>query len=174
MKKFVFPFLLAGTALMMITMAKTGSSLKTPETPYGIINLELASSGFETNEIVNTWKQVPVPDIVANAKINTWLDFIFIFFYSLLLFYCCKVIAVNSSGFINNVGNRIAGSALIAGFFDILENTGMFMSLNGHISNVNTIFTAVFSYSKWLLVALAVAYILIAGSLFLIKKIGKR
>ncbi len=173
MNKMLFLFLLCGTVLMMVVMAKTGASLKTTQTPNGIVDLELANTGLKTNKIINAWKQIPDKDVVHNAKINTWLDFIFIFFYSLFLFYCCKILTPNFTGWLNNIGQRLTRAILIAGLFDISENTGIFLSLGGHVSDTNSMFTTVCSSSKWLTIAFTLLYILVAGAILLFKKTGR-
>ncbi|MEO6233168.1 MAG: hypothetical protein ABJB11_01545 [Ferruginibacter sp.] len=173
MNKLLFLFLLCGAVFMMVVMAKTGSSLKTAETPNGILDLELANTGLKTNNVIREWKTVTNNDVVYNAKLNTWLDFVFIFFYSFFIFYCCKILAVNSTGFLKNIGHRLTRAILFAGLFDIFENTGMFLSLNGHISDTNSIFTAVCSASKWLIVIFALLYIVIGGGVLLYQKTFK-
>lgn len=173
MNKMRFLLLICGTVLMMVVMAKTGSSLKSTEAPHGILNLELANTKLATSKIINQWKQITSTDVVYNAKLNTWLDFIFIFFYSFFLFYCCRFLTVNSTGWLNNIGHRITRASLIAGLFDIFENTGMFISLNGHVSDANSIFTAVCASSKWLIVIFAVSYIVIVGAILLYQKTRK-
>ncbi|CAN5552904.1 hypothetical protein BH11BAC3_BH11BAC3_19970 [soil metagenome] len=173
MNKLLFLFLFCGTLLMMVVMAKTGSSLKTAETPNGILDLELANTSLKTNRVIGAWKLVKDTDVVYNAKINTWLDFIFIFFYSLFLFYCCGILTANSKGWLNNIGHRFHRAIPIAGLFDIFENTGMFLSLNGHVSDINSIFTTVCSASKWLIVIFALLYIAIGGGVILYQKASK-
>ena len=55
MKKILLPFFLIGTLAMMIVMTKTGSTLKTPATPMGILNLEFAYNTTKTAAIINAW-----------------------------------------------------------------------------------------------------------------------
>ena len=57
-------------------------------------------------------------------------------------------------------GNIIAIAALFAGFFDVLENIGMLLSLHGHISGSIAFFTTFFSVIKWVLAGIAVLYVL--------------
>ena len=76
-------FFLAGSLVMIYVMAKTGQPLKTPVTPQGILNLEFAYNSDKVDGIVNNWASI---NTVTAAKQNTWLDFIFLFFYSGFLF----------------------------------------------------------------------------------------
>ncbi len=168
-------FLITGTIVMMYIMSVTGKSLKTPDTPLGILHLELAYTGNKTNVIMEAWSYTgPIENNNINQAIkNTWLDFIFIFFYSLLLFYCCKIITENFSGFFYKAGKVMAFASLNAGLLDILENAGMLLSLNGYISNSVSLFTATFSVLKWTLVLCVMLYIVIAAPFFIYKKLKK-
>ena len=151
-------------------MAKTGASLK-PATPHGIVDLELAYNTNCASKIIHAW--TPNNNINA-AKTNTWFDFIFLFFYSLFLYNTCNFLSGFFTSFLNTAGRLLAKAAIAAGFLDILENIGMLITLNGHISSGITFFTAFFSFIKWMLVIAAVLYMLVAGIIVLSKKIKNR
>ena len=170
MKKPLFLFLLTGTLVMMGVISKTGASLKTSLTPHGIINLEFAHNAAKTRAIINVWAGIKSADNIRAAKLNTWLDFIFIFFYSLFLFYLCKELAASTAGFLYVAGNVLANGSLVAGLLDILENTGILISLSGHITNNISLLTAISSIVKWALVLTAVVYILFGLAVILYKK----
>ena len=55
MRKILIPLFLFGTAVMMYLMVQTSALLKTPVTPAGIINLELANNTAKTTAIINAW-----------------------------------------------------------------------------------------------------------------------
>ena len=67
----------------------------------------------------------------------------------------------------------MAKAALIAGMLDILENTGMLLTLNGHLSQYITLLTFIFSISKWILVIAAILYVALMGSVLVRRKIWK-
>ena len=163
-------FLLAGTLVMMVVMAKTGATLKTAATPKGILDLEFAYNATKTADVVIAWTGIIPADNVLAAIVNTWLDFIFLFFYSLFLNKACRMIAAKFNRFFSVAGGLVATGALIAGLLDVLENIGMLTSLNGHISNAVSLLTFVFSITKWTLALGSVLYILVAGSMLLFKK----
>ncbi len=152
-------------------MAKTGAPLKTTLTPKGILDLEFAGNASKTAVVVNAWKNIPPGDRLELAKINTWLDFIFIFFYSFFLSQSCRSIAGAANGFLLLTGRFLAAGALAAGLLDIFENTGMLLTLNGHFSDSNSLLTFIFAVSKWGLVLAAIGYIVIAGAWLLIQKL---
>ena len=157
MKKLLLPFFCIGTIAMVMVMNKTGAALKTSSTPLGILDLEFAYNAAKTTSIINTWELTKNIEV---AKINTYWDFLFIFCYAGLLFVACKKIAVNIKGNVAKAGNAIAKGALFAGFFDVLDNAGMLLTLNNQGSETVAFLTTFFSVIKWGLVIIAVLYLL--------------
>jgi len=160
MKKLLFPVFFIGTIAMIFVMSMTGATLKTPATPHGILDLEFAYDAAKTSAVMNAWAPVNGLDNIASAKTNTWFDFLFLFFYSIFLFLASKRIAKNIKGPVARAGNIIATAALFAGFLDVLENTGMLISLGGHGSGTISFLTTFFSVIKWALALIAVLYLL--------------
>lgn len=152
-------------------MAVTGAPLKTPATPKGILDLEFAHDAAKTLIVINNWSGKNAYNINA-AKINTLLDFIFLFFYSLFLFNLCKILAEPFGDFLHTTGRILANGALAAGIFDVLENVGLLITLYGYISDAGCLFTFIFSLAKWITVTCVVLYILTAGPIVLFKKIN--
>jgi hypothetical protein len=171
MKKILIPLFLLGTGFMMYMMSETSALLKTPATPMGIINLELANNITKTNAIINAWAPTASSDKIDVAKINTYWDLLFLFFYAGLLYLLCSFIAANTTGIISKAGFLIANAAIIAGIADIMENTGMFFSLYGMVSPIVSFSTAFFSVIKWSLVAIALVYVLLGLLLVAYRKI---
>jgi hypothetical protein len=169
MKKYVLLILLAGTAVMIVVMTKTGATLKTTVTPKGILDLEFANTISKAMIVTRAWAPAGSTDNINAAKINTYLDFIFLIFYSLFLFFTCKKIGRISSGSFGKAGMLIAKGALIAGFLDILENAGMLYTLSGHLSGDITLFTTTCSRIKWGLALIAVLYCL-SGLVYLVSQ----
>lgn len=163
-------FLATGSLLMLIVMAQTGATLKTAATPLGILNLEFAYTAEKAFAVILAWTGLIPADNVFTAIINTWLDFIFILFYTLFLYQASKMLAITQTGLQSFIGHFLSKGALAAGMLDVLENIGMLLTLNGHISNTVCLLTFLFSIVKWLLAIAAVLYILIAGSLLFYKK----
>lgn len=171
MNKVLLPIFTAGTAVMLYVMSVTGKDLKTPVTPHGIINLELASNKIKVEEIYREWVGVGQADRLSKAKQNTYYDFIFILLYAPFLFLCCtKLIKKHKDSPIFKTGKIAATSALFAGVFDILENLGMLQSLNGNISDTIAKFTFTVSVIKWSLVIIALLFI----TSMLLYKLAKR
>jgi hypothetical protein len=166
MKKLLIPLFLLGTGFMMYIMAQTSALLKTPETKLGIINLELERDVVKTRAIIKAWAPTANSDRINVAKINTYWDLLFLFFYAGLLYLLCNFIGANTSGKLSSAGYVIANAAIVAGIADVMENTGMLFSLNGLISPIVSFCTVFFSAIKWVLVIIAILYVL-AGLLFI-------
>lgn len=159
--------LFTGTIMIMILLRMQGAPLQTPDTPLGIVSLELADSKTATERILGRWSTVGV---TAAAKTNILVDFIFIPFYALLFYTLCGSIAVRSNGFATLSGTAIAFACLIAGLLDVFENLLMLSSLNGWYNAGTAIMTASFAWVKFGLLAIASAYILLFGTSLLWKK----
>lgn len=175
-KKINWLFLVTGTLIMLYVMASTGRPLQTTATPLGILNLEFAYSSEKVNTVIDAWSpgRSDGRDNIKIAIKNTWLDFIFLFFYSLLLFYACMIISAAFSGFFQKLGLIMAMGALNAGLLDIAENAGMLISLNGFTSNSISMFTAICAAIKWLFALSALAYIMFTGPFFIYKQLKKK
>lgn len=159
MKKLLLPFFLIGSLAMIMVMSKTGATLK-PAAPHGILDLEFAYNTTKTAEVLKAWDPATGIDNIAAAKTNTYWDFLFLFFYAGFLFLACKKIASNISGPVSKAGHFIAKGALAAGFLDIIENTGLLLTLSNKGSSTIALATTIVSVIKWALAILAVLYVL--------------
>ena len=160
MKKYSIPFFLIGSLIMVYVMTKTGAPLKTATTPHGILDLEFAYNTAKTDVVMNAWSVTDPIDIIAAAKFNTWLDFIFLFFYSIFLFLAAKRISKSFGGGFGRAGKIVAKGALLAGILDVFENSGMLATLSGHGSGSIALITSLCSVVKWILAIMAILYVL--------------
>ena len=163
-KKYSWIFLIAATLLMVYVMTSTGNSLKNPATPLGIINLELAYNAVDVQNILNAWDNdiSKNSDVVADAKKNTWLDFIFLMLYSSLFYFLCKKLIsfFKPGSFWKRIGNIIALATIATGLLDIVENIGMLKSLNGNVSDNIALLTASCSTVKWVLAFIIITFLI--------------
>lgn len=168
MNKIILLVFLIGTLVMMIVMSRTGAPLKTSATPNGILNLEFACDTNKVNAIITAWSSTPGVDNVDAAKKNTYLDFIFIFFYTLFLYLASIKLNKLFGGKFGKAGKWIGLGALLAGGLDVLENAGMLVSLSGHTSNPVALFTVICAVIKWALAGIAVLYVM-TGAISLLR-----
>jgi hypothetical protein len=181
-----------GTLVMVVVMSITGKTLKTPETPSGIIALELAGTKTKVQKVFTAWG---FPTVTTNSKkiggfrsmasvfdhgntlwfirknaarTNTYYDFIFIFFYTSLFYMLCKATVhwLNNHGHTTFSGIFLSKAVIVSAFLDIIENTGMLISLSGNISDTIAAITFIASIIKWSIVAITILYLLIFGIYF--------
>lgn len=171
MRKYFFPIVAVGSLVMVILMSKTSATLKTPATPLGILNLEFAYNAAKAGTVLNAWQPNERIDNIEIAKFNTWLDFIFLFFYSLFLYKASKMLSGTYKGTLQKTGLLLANGAILAGLLDIMENAGMLFTLQGNINNAILLLTTAVSIIKWILALAAVAYLLIFGAAHFIRTI---
>lgn len=176
MKKLYWIVLIAGTIIMIFVMKTTGKSLETSATPLGIINLEIAPGKVIVQAVLHAWekKNIDAPDNISVAKINIYLDFLFILFYAPFLYFSSKTLSAGfyKKTFIARAVKPISVGIIAAAILDVLENIGMLQSLHGHISDKIALFTTICSLAKWGLVFLSIAFILftLVSKLFQPKK----
>ena len=157
MKLLIALLLLACTIISFMLLRPTGKKLYTPETKLEILNLEFAYDSDHTSKILHAWQ----PDEkIKIAKKNTYLDFIFLVFYSIFLFYSCKYLSKKNTGNMRNLGLLLSKGSLIAGGLDIIENSGMLITLSENQSGVISLTTAICATIKWLIAILAILYVL--------------
>lgn len=169
MRKYYFPIVAIGSLVMVMVMSKTSATLKTPATPLGILNLEFAYNGDKAHTVLKAWQPNGKIDNIEVAKVNTRLDFIFLFFYSLFLYKACKILSGTYNGALQKTGLLLANGAILAGLLDILENAGMLFTLQGNINNSILLLTTAVSIIKWILALAAVIYLLIMGAAYLFR-----
>lgn len=163
-------FLLAGTLLMTALMAIHGAALTTAATPKGILDLEFTYNGSRASSVLNAWTDTGTIDNVALTKMNTWLDFIYLTFYSLFFYHACNLLADCFDGPWVIIGRLLAKGAIAAGLLDVVENTGMLLTLNGHLSAGTLLLTFIASISKWALVIAAILYVVLTINLLILRK----
>ena len=159
-------FVFAGTLIMTGIVLYTGAPLQTKELPGGIIDLELAKCYKQTQYVIETWKNGAANgmDLIEIAKTNTYLDFLFPLFYAPFLYGFAKRLSKQAKrkNYFYSSLHKFAVAALIAGVLDFLENGGLLLSLFQYGSPMVTLFTLAMSSTKWLLIIVLIALILVA------------
>jgi len=167
--KIFFVTVFSGTILMAVLLQLTGKPLITQSALMPISSFELAATTHATQQIVNVWER---NNLIPVAEIHTARDFVFLLFYSLLLFTCCKWLSkkIYHSIFLHKAGKWLSVAALFAGAMDVLENFGMFVSLTGRVSEKITLLTFYASVTKWAIVTLCLVYLLSGLLYYLLQK----
>ncbi len=140
---------------------------QTSLTKTGILSLEFAKTKQQANAITTSWKN---KDVHYTAIVNTSIDFLFIFFYSLFLFACCYWLVLKQTGVMKKISHTIALFGLTAGLLDCVENYFLLKMLAFTISDAEAAFTFWIAAIKFILAAIAVIWIFIQLLLLLVTK----
>ncbi len=141
---------------VILVMRYQGAALIMPDTPTGILALEFANTSEKLSLILSVWP-------MDAAKLNIWLDFIFIIVYT-RFFLLTLSIAVNQwqHKIPTRIGKWLIVSAWIAAVFDVAENIIMLASLARHYTELSLQATAYFASIKFLIVLLMLLYLLVS------------
>ena len=154
MKQMYLKLSAAATAICFGWLRWQGASLFTAESKGGIVDLEMADTPEKLQHLLGMWnKQVAVN--------NIYIDFLFIPCYALFLAVCCKYMAdkiVRPS--YQKWMNRLVKLIVVAALLDVVENILMLMSIAGNYTSETLLLTRLIASSKFLLVGLAILYIL--------------
>jgi hypothetical protein len=171
-------FLIIINLVMTGIMLYTGSPLKTPATPHGIIDLEMAADASAAQNILNFWDNdiSQQRDVLEAARINTYWDFLFLLCYSLLFYFACKRLLYhfNTPGVWSFLCKTGLVLSVMTGLLDILENTGMLISLRGNVSDQTAMLTASASMIKWILVGWMILFLLSGYAYMVIQRRRRR
>lgn len=153
---------------MMSVMRWHGNALsQSPRTKAGILSLEFAKTKQQSDAITTTWKDKQVH---YTAIVNTSIDFVFIFFYSLFLFAASYWFSLKQKGIMKKLSQSIALFGLTAGLLDSVENYFLLKMLANTASNAEIHFTFWTASIKFVLAAIAVLWILLQLLFLLIPK----
>ena len=99
------------------------------------------------------------------------LDFFLIPFYGLFLYSTCGYFSVHyPSGRGQRAGVLLAFGSLLAMFFDALENILMGFSIHFAATSFTSVLTAAMASIKFLLIGLALLYIIFSAAQMLLRK----
>lgn len=145
-----------GCMIMVVVMQWQGSGLKTPTSPHGIVDLEFANSWTLLQTTLTGWN-------LSVAKMNIWLDFVFIVTYVLFLSLAAEITAMKwaPQSWLTQTGIFLAKSIWVAGILDIAENLLMLKTLAGNYDEMSLRLTFFCAAVKFALVGLVIVYLLI-------------
>lgn len=145
------------TMILMITLRFQNQQLVTPSAPKGIISLEFSTSAVQVDHIRSEWSG----SVRSSFHLNTILDYFYLFFYGIFLFFTCRYFALLKPG-VQKIGMFAALAGLSAAGFDAIENLLMMISIHFGGNDVLAISTAIIASIKFILAALALSYIIVS------------
>lgn len=161
---FNLKLLLTGTIVSVVIMLYTGYPLKKSSSDFkSILSLEFANSSSKVEAIINAWQAENScgKPILHYSKINTYWDFLFIFFYSTSLFFAHQSMAKPAKREWQIIFSLAGNAALVAGALDIIENIGMLRSMNLLITDLNAQVTATCAKIKFILLGLSISLLIL-------------
>jgi hypothetical protein len=153
-------FLLGATLFFFLLLRIQGDELRQSYAEQGIISLEFAHSAEKTTKVLDGWK---ADGLIPKANNNILIDFLFIPFYAMLFYTLSGSISVRLKGKASTLGVLLAFFSLIAGLCDVIENIFMLVSIHAFYNDLTTMLTAGFAGLKFLLLVLALLYIVVFG-----------
>lgn len=145
--------LFAGTVVMIAVMRWHGGPLITPVSDAGIVSLELAKTKERTAVITNYWNE---NGLLRTAITNTYIDFIFILFYSLFLYSYCFFISTKQQPRPAVISRTLGMGALVAGLCDVIENYFILQQLQQAPTETFAFLAWLFASIKFVLLGAAV------------------
>ena len=151
----------------MLVLQLQGKQLITPLSPSGILSLEFSYHSDHTQSIATAWKN----SLRGAFRINMLLDFLLIPFYGLFLYSTCGYFSVHyQSGRGQRFGVLLAFGSLLAMVFDVIENVLMSFSIHITATSFTSMLTTAMAAIKFLLIGLALLYIIFSAALMLLRK----
>ncbi|MCO6497263.1 MAG: hypothetical protein J5I50_06330 [Chitinophagaceae bacterium] len=160
--------LLAGALIMMVALRFQGQSLVTPSAPSGILSLEFSKTAADVEKISNEWSG----DKRFAFYLNTVLDYFYLLFYGVFLFFAARFFAARSKQF-QKFGNYAAIAGITAAALDAIENALMLFNVTIQPVDFIAKLTSTIATTKFLLAGVAVAYVLIMAIASLFTKSEK-
>jgi hypothetical protein len=159
--------LFIGTVVMIAVMRWHGEPLVTPVSKAGIVSLELAKTTEQSNIILNQWKN---DGIIQQAITNTYIDFLFLLFYSLFLYAVCWSYSLRQQAPWASMSRKLAMAALLAGLCDVIENYFMLQMLEQQVTETRAYLSWLFAAIKFMLLIPVVLWSLICLPLLFRRK----
>ena len=161
-------FLLLATLFFFLLLRYQGNVLiQQPYAPKGIVSLEFAPSAMATGEVISGYLG---DGLISKTRQNILIDFFFIPFYAMLFYTLAGSISVRLKGKAATAGVLLAFFSLIAGLFDVLENILMLLATYDLYNDLTAILTTCFAALKFLLLLLALGYIILFGAIVIMRR----
>jgi len=160
--------LLTLTIISMAVMRYLDSFLINDVSQNGIVSFELAKDISRSTQIMESWDSYSK----TAAGISMGFDFLFLIFYSSFL--SMLLFKLNDRLFTKTNHKRLSiiiiSIPLIAALFDVVENVALIKLLLGDFQQKWTTMAYYFAISKFGLLTLAIAYILVSILVLTIRK----
>ena len=165
--KKVFIILFITTIAVMVGLQVLDVPLKTEAAPSGIVSFEFAGSQEKAKQILHSWSSAAR----ISAGLSLGLDYLFLLAYAGTIGLGCVLAAHKLSQkqyVLASVGVPVAWGQLGAALLDAVENYGLIQELLGAETELWPIVTFWCAISKFTIVAVGLAYIIVSACLIAI------
>ena len=139
-------------------------------TPGNIVQFELAHIEDVAKKIISEWGE----EGVNKARVSIYLDFVFLILYSWALGLGCRVAAAFSDiQLFKSPAIFFMRAAWFAGACDLIENFAMLFTLS-HVNEFSVSMSFYFAIIKFMIVAIALMFILLAAAVGLFNVLYKK
>ncbi|RLD76842.1 MAG: hypothetical protein DRJ07_15620 [Bacteroidetes bacterium] len=167
----LFRILLVLLLISIAVMRYFDSFLITEKSPNGIVSFELAKESYMANEMTLAW------DTTAKiaAGLSMGFDFLFLIIYASFISFL--ILKINKYLFLNGdksgLGKVFLALPFLAAFFDIIENIALIKLLLGDMQQKWSLIAYYFAVTKFGILLIAIAYILIGVVVLGFKRLKK-
>jgi len=153
--------------VMVVIMRFFDAPLKNEISPQGIVSFELAKDVDVSAAIIDSW------DTIARTSANRSMAFDFLFLIVYGLFIGLMIHKLNrvwiKSGF-HTFGIVLIYLVFLASLFDIIENVALLLLLSGNLEQIWSSTAYYFAMMKFIILAIALVFIIISGTVLLLNK----
>ena len=165
--------MLPAVALLFIALSvwltRLDMNLRNDVAPNGIVSFELAGTGDAARAILDSWS----PAAREAAMLIQGLDYLYLLVYPAFLSLLCRRTGGRLGGAWGSAGRSLGTGVWLCVPFDALENQALIAQLMHGASDTLARRAYLAAVPKFLLFSLAVAFVLAAGTVVLVRRGGR-
>ncbi len=146
MRLFTWLFLASLSLVLMVQLQLIDAPLRSPETPYGIVGLELAFTAARAARMLAVWKSM---DVLEAALVGIGVDLVFMVVYPFMLRSWVTLLRGDS---------RVCRAVLVCIPLDAIENFALWRMIDSGASTSMALLAGIAASLKFVLLLLTVAY----------------
>ena len=157
-KKVALIALYCAAVVAFLVVVATNLPLMTREAPWGIVSLAMAITPGAAHEIMAAWN----PQAIWWARIGLVCDFVNLILYAIALGHFSSFLGRKlawRSPWFRTVGHAAAGLMAVAAACDCIENLGLWVHLQGHVTSQSIATVWWCSFTKFGLGAVVLAWL---------------
>lgn len=160
MRLLTWAFFASLSLILMLQLRGFDEPLRTPDTPRGIVDYELAWTATRATAVIDAWRQ---GDAIETAKVRLGIDFAFLLAYPLMFASGIALLRHTPPvGRLDRLGAIVRRAVLLCIPLDAAENVLLWRMLDHGATETGALAAAIFAVLKFLLVASAILWCIAA------------